>query len=409
VRAIYFAPPRDDRAAMTWIDSNLASGVRAPQKAAALRSAIAKHPDDPALHAALGEALFELRHFGEAIAAYETASMLDPAGFSDWQMLAACQLRAHRPADVLALRWPGEGTARWHQARGAALAKLGRQAEARAEHLRAMALGDPGLHALHALLQSVAAEGDGAALFDLCDGEGAPFADTAAIRAWRAAALSMLGREDEARALIDLDRSTVRVPFDPPPEFGGIEAFNRALAAAILADPPPPPRAEDPDMTYSVRARASAPLAALRDFIRASVADYVGRLGALGLAEVMPPPPEQARLTCGAAVLRHGARNKQHVHTTGYVSTVYHVQAPALEGRRGALALGVCDELTGGHRGCWGERYLAPRAGWLTIIPSHVFHDVVPTHSAEPRIAIVSDLIPMRAAGPPEADAFAAD
>ncbi|MEZ0243666.1 MAG: putative 2OG-Fe(II) oxygenase [Sphingomonas sp.] len=395
-----------------WIETSPASGVRAPQKAAALRSAIQIRPSDPALHTALGGTLFELRRFNEAIVAYEAALALDPTGFTDWQTLAASQLRAHRPGDALALcdrRWPGAGTPRWHQARGAALAKLGRAAEARAEHLRAMALGDPGLHSLHALLQSIASEGDGAALLEICEGEGAPYADTAAIRAWRAAALSMTGREDEARMLIDLDRSTVRVPFDPPPEFGGIEAFNRLLAAAILDDPPPAPRNEDPDMTYSVRARASAPLAALRDFIRASVADYVGNLDALGLARVMPPPPEYARLTCGAAVLRRGARNKQHVHTTGYVSTVYHVEAPPLEGRRGALALGVCDELTGGHRGCWGERYLEPRAGWLTIIPSHVFHDVVPTGSDAPRIAIVSDLIPMRSAEPPEADAFAED
>jgi tetratricopeptide (TPR) repeat protein len=394
---------------MAWIETSLASGLRASQKAAALRSAVAVRPNDPALHTSLGDTLYELRRFGEAMEAYETAIALDRAGFASWQAFAACQLGARRPADTLELcdrRWPGHGNPRWHHARGRALSKLGRSAEARAEYSRALELGDPGLHSLRALLQGIAREGDGAALLDFCDAEGARYAETAAIRAWRAAALSMLGRSEEARALVDLDRSTVRVPFDPPPEFGGIEAFNQALAEAILADLPPSPRPEDPDMNYAVRARASAPLTALRAFIRASIADYVGRLDELGLAPVMPTPPEHARLTCGAVVLRRDARNKQHVHTTGYVSTVYHVQAPVLDGNRGALALGVCDELTGGHRAAWGERYLEPRAGWLTIIPSHVFHDVVPTGSDEPRISVVADLCPLPADTPADVAAL---
>jgi tetratricopeptide (TPR) repeat protein len=383
---------------MAWTETGPASGMRAVQKAAALRGAIEARPGDPQLHAALGAALLDLRRFGEAAEAYEAAARIDPADFADWRPLAICLLGARRAADALELcdrRWPGPEGAGWHHSRGRALARLGRIAEARAEYARAIELGDPALVSLRAMLQSIAREGDGVPLLDFCESVDARYRDTAAIRAYRAAALSMTGRTGEARALIDLDSCVVRVPFDPPPEFGGIAAFNRALAEAILQELPPSPRPDDPDMNYAVAARDSTPLAALRSFIRAAVADYVARLDQLGLAGAMPPPPEHARLTCGAVVLRRDGRNKQHVHTTGYVSTVYHVRAPALDGNRGALALGPCDELTGGHRGCWGERYLDPRAGWLTIIPSHVFHDVVPTGSDTPRISVISDLCPL--------------
>jgi tetratricopeptide (TPR) repeat protein len=389
---------------LTWVESSPASGLRAAHKAEAVRRAIDAAPRDPRLHAGLGAALFEMRRFDEAADALEAALALDRHGFAAWPMLAACMLRSRRAADALDLcdrRWTRDRDASWHYLRGRALEKLRRTDEARAEHLRVVALGDPGLNSVRALLESWARDLDGAALLDFCDAAGERYRDTAAIRAYRALGYSLTGRRDDARALVDLDRAVVRVPFDPPAEFGGIEGFNQALGEAILADPPPSPFLGDADMNYAIRIRDSAPLAALRAFIRKAIADYAARLDTLGLAGVLPPPPENGRLGCGTVVLRREGRNRQHIHTTAWVSTVYHVRVPELpEGdneHRGALALGVCDEIAPGHRAAWGERYLPPTPGMLTLFPSHFFHDVVPTRSDEPRISVVSDLNPLPA------------
>ena len=37
-----------------------------------------------------------------------------------------------------------------------------------------------------------------------------------------------------------------------------------------------------------------------------------------------------------------------------------------------------------------------PRAGTLTLFPSHYFHDVVPTDIATPRVAVAADMEPVR-------------
>ena len=63
---------------------------------------------------------------------------------------------------------------------------------------------------------------------------------------------------------------------------------------------------------------------------------------------------------------------------------------------RGDLVLGPCNGLAGGHRACWGERHIPAQEGWLTLFPSHIFHDVVPTGSDAPRISAVADLSPVR-------------
>ena len=53
--------------------------------------------------------------------------------------------------------------------------------------------------------------------------------------------------------------------------------------------------------------------------------------------------------------------------------------------------------LTGKDRGKEGEvmRAIPAEPGWLTIFPSHIFHDVAPTGASEPRISVISDLIPL--------------
>jgi hypothetical protein len=56
--------------------------------------------------------------------------------------------------------------------------------------------------------------------------------------------------------------------------------------------------------------------------------------------------------------------------------------------------LGCCDEYTRGHAPVWGTRRIKPEPGVLLIFPSHIFHDVVPTGSDEPRISVVADLKP---------------
>jgi hypothetical protein len=120
---------------------------------------------------------------------------------------------------------------------------------------------------------------------------------------------------------------------------------------------------------------------------------WIAQMDARGLAAVMPPPPPAAQLYRGNTVLIGEGRNGAHIHGIGYVSAVYHVSLPPGDG--GDLVLGCCSSKTGGYEPCWGTRHIKPKEGWLTLFPSHVFHDVVPTGLSVPRVSVACDLIPL--------------
>ncbi len=369
----------------------------AARREALLRQACDAAPRDPRLRLALAQSLFDLGQFEEAIAGAEAALLLDRDGFAGWPMLATATLRAHGAQAALELcdrRWLAPGDGRRHLVRGRALQRLKRSGEAREAFARAVAIDDSGFAALRALLESWAADHEADALLRYCEAPLPHLQDNAAIRGYRALALSMLGRGEAANRLVDLHAMTTRVAFDPPPEFGGVAAFNAALADDILRDRPGHARQTDVDANYAMRIRHSPALNALRSFIRTELRRHADRHPALGL----PGAPDHARIGCGTVVLRRQGRNGQHLHAKAFLTSVYHVVVPDLStepANAGALAMGVCDEIAPGHRASWGQRHLPAMPGWLTIFPAHIFHDVVATGSEAPRIAVVADLDPL--------------
>lgn len=335
---------------------------------------------------------FTRRDHEAAIAASEA----DPE-FRDWARLAEHYLALDRKGDAMRACERGlqDGpTAALHHARGLTFAALGLRAQALAEFRRAVTLGEWPLMAMRAAMRMMAADEDAAPLLAYCDTVTPALRETAVTRAFRAIALSKLGRHAEARALVDLERHVMRIRFDPR---DGREAFNRALSAEILADPPA--GREGARVSINYRPRLDEPaMAALQAFTRQAMQDYMARREAMGLADILPLPRNPVILQTATTVLRRDGRNRQHIHPRGLISSVYHAQVPEplrdARDHRGALVLGVCDEPAGGHQGCWGTRHIPAAEGWLTIFPAHVFHDVVPSGIEAPRISIASDLCP---------------
>ena len=383
---------------MQWVEHKQAGlSVPAPDLGL-LERALAARPDNPALHDALGTALFSRHDHERAAAAYAEAERLDPAGFSNWGLFAAALLELGDAEAALALTDRGlELGAResLRHYRGLALRKLGRHDEAVADLMRALASG-PGLfHTLKALLFPMTRDADGAPLLAACDALPDPYGATAGARACRAIALSRIGRIEEARALVDLDRHVAIRRFDPPPEFGGLEAFNRRLAEEIRHDPPPAPTRDGFEINYSPRPTTSPAVTALTAFTKTAIEEYLARLPEMGLADSMPVP-ERASLSRSTVVLHRDGTNAEHIHAFSLVSTVYYVEVPAsvrdAEDDRGALLLGGCAETSGGYRACWGTRTIRPEPGMLVIFPAHFFHDVIPTRSDAPRIVVSADM-----------------
>jgi tetratricopeptide (TPR) repeat protein len=390
---------------MQWLE--LESHLRLPAtvKISLLRTAIEGQPANILLRIKLGDALLETADYSGAAENYEVAARQSPRDFDSWPNLAGCYLSLNNPDAALDACRRGEAngpTATIHFARAHAFLLQGRGEDARAAFLATIEPGDNHINgvqldALEALLKPLAREQEGGKLIDFCDSLAAVYQDTALVRAHKAIGLSRVGRVDEASEIMNIYRDVIQIPFEPPSEYESIEQFNRVLSDEILAQPVPDNVSRDGIAFYTNPNNYSSPaLQKLRAFVRAAIVEYIAQCARRGNA--MPSPPEYGYLGGASVVLRGDAKNGEHIHGHSYVSSVYHALVPdcvvEAPNEQGALVLGPCEQYTGGHIPCWGTRYIKPVAGSLVVFPAHVFHDVVPTHTDEPRISIVMDLMP---------------
>ncbi len=281
--------------------------------------------------------------------------------------------------------------------RGLALRKLGRLTQAQDAFLNAINLSDSAFEAVESLLLPLASDPNEARLLTFCDQLPSGYANSTVVRGYRAIALSRVGRTDEARALVDLDRCVARISFEPPREFGGAAGFNSLLADEILRNPGLQYKSNYGfHRTEHLNIRGARAFPILAQFLRGAIEKYLAEFPQRGLDAVLPNVPKEAFLISAGNVVRAVEGHHAHLHKFGYVSGVYHVSVPQemaeSADRAGSLVLGSCDGITGPYVPCWKTRDIEPVAGVATIFPAHIFHSVVPTHSERPRIAVPFDL-----------------
>ncbi|WP_374139490.1 putative 2OG-Fe(II) oxygenase [Sphingomonas sp.] len=383
---------------MLWVDPQSTS-VRRDGKIALLTKLAQLGRATPQQHFELGNLQLAAADFVRAEQSFRVAlaEWDDPAV---WEALASALLELNRPAEAIAACDNIAETAGALLIRGRALNRLGRGEEARAALLRS--LSDPDFDffpALDELLILLAKSTDGTALLDTINAQPSHRAATALARAFKGIALERLGRHDEACAIMNLEACIKRVAFVPPAPFASIEAFNVALAEAVAADPATVTVVlADSEINLAPRGEGPA-FAALYAFMRQEMVAYIDDLEAYRMAEILGPAPAKATFYTANTVLWGDGHNGQHIHNRGYISAVYHAVVPPeisdASDDRGMLTLGGCNDYAPGLKPSWGRRLIKPEAGVLTIFPSHIFHDVVPTGLTARRISIVADLRPI--------------
>jgi tetratricopeptide (TPR) repeat protein len=361
---------------------------------------VARCPHDAARHAKLGNVLMALAKYADAAAAFERAEALGPSDFRQFDRLARCYIGLKQPDAALEVCERGNevmpNCAELHAVRGIALGALGRETEARAAFLEALALSRDAFEAAECLLFPLAADPDGGdRLLALCEEFPPTYANSTVVRGYRAIALSRVGRVDEARSLVDLERHPTRVTFEPPAEFGGIERFNALLADEILRNPGLRRHTSDYGFyrTEQLAILGARAFPVLAKFLRSTIENYIAEFADRGLDVILPPPPREGFLYSAGNIVRAEEDHSAHLHKYAYISGVYHVSVPPDEAaqahnRAGAMVLGPF----AGYVPCWGSRDIQPIPGVATLLPSHIFHSVAPTHSEQPRIAIPFDL-----------------
>lgn len=377
---------------MEWIDQEEKAPKLPPHVLVELLREAATMPDSaPDATIRLAEALRDTGDAAGAIAALTRLTDVQSGNTAAWATRARIHHECEEYAEAL---WSAERAgerATLEQAR--ALIELDRKDEA--EHLlRVLLTQDVNATAFDPLCRLLARRGDGAALLDLCDARGGlPGCATLGL-AFRALALTLMGRDAEAMRIVDPERHVKQVAFDPPAALGALDRFNADLAEQILRHEGRSVRA-GLSITYEPDRKLYPHLNPLSDFLRRELERYVEELPQRGLDSVMPPPPPRARLGTGNTVLRSGGHHGDHVHPAGYISSVYHVAVPDEiangDGLHGHLVIGAF-ALMAPRVPCWPTRYIRPQPGMLTIFPSYFFHNVVPTRSAAPRVSVAADM-----------------
>ena len=219
----------------------------------------------------------------------------------------------------------------------------------------------------------------------------------------KALALAALGRMEEARNLIALDRLIEISDLAPPPGYAGDLPFREALAREIQSNPTlgPDPRGRstcDGLQTRCLRQPDAVAIEALLPRLREAVDAYERRLAASDAAFAMGRP-QKARLQVWAVAQGSAGRQKAHRHPLGWVSGVYYVAAPRSRdgnGWGGPLLVGALDPEEHGIDPPWGTLRVDPVPGRLVLFPSYVPHATEPSGVDGVRLCVAFDAVPVR-------------
>jgi tetratricopeptide (TPR) repeat protein len=242
--------------------------------------------------------------------------------------------------------------------------------------------------------------GDPEALLAVCEAALAQQPGYTEALYYKAIALSMLGRDAEACAVIGLDSFVSLAKLPTCEEHIGGTDFLDALAEEILRNPTLVPDPHGKATRGGLQTRAlmqvgdkAVPL--LLEQIKLAVDRYVDALPAL------PHPfaiarPMRVNLHAWAVVYPQDGWQKSHLHPDGWISGVTYVTAPRIAGEskyRGPLVLGELNAEQYPHPPPWGVREVEPKPGWIVLFPSFVPHATRPSGLAEQRICVAFDVV----------------
>lgn len=423
---------------------NLGNLLRLQEKreaaAACYRQAIAAAPAAPQAYIHLGVTLQEMMRYDEAVEVLRHAVAVAPRSFEAHYNLAHV-LETQRRVDEAIIAYRAALTVHPQAAPalvnlGALLQVQGKTDEAIACYERAVAAA-PGLRQAHINLSAAhQARGDIPAavaamqraltlddrtpkmhaslalmLRQLGDMDGAEAAFRRALqldpghvfaKAHFSFFLQQLGKAEEARSFIDYGRM-IRTPrLEQVEGWPSVAAFNAELARYVYDHPtlmgdPPGKSIRQGQQTLEILNTADRPIVPLQRFFEQSVSDYMTEIMGQG---------RPFRLEGWAVVLRSTGYQLSHFHHGAIVSGCYYVQVPDVVrrgdgGEAGFIRFGEPSLDTPGIETPTELMTLSvrPEEGKLVLFPAHFWHRVLPFESAQDRICIAFDVIPLGAAG----------
>ena len=210
--------------------------------------------------------------------------------------------------------------------------------------------------------------------------------------AYKAHALTDAGRLEEAGRLLDHERYVTIRPFDPPPRYRRLEAFNAALAAHVRRHP-----TLRANVMSTVRGQHTGellrppkgPMVALKPIIDRAVRDYLAALPDDPTHPVVQWAPTRWKLTSWGVVMTDGGHERPHIHPNGWISGVLYLELPDViedddPNHQGWLRFGQPTPELPVHSPPSLTDY-RPDYARIILFPSYFYHGTVPFRSDRPR------------------------
>jgi hypothetical protein len=262
-----------------------------------------------------------------------------------------------------------------------------------AEDLRRLALRRGGTVSIEAAKPGASpaeVAGEHEALFDRGIANGRMIFDYLVALAW-------IGRMDEVRSLLDLDRRLRTVRLDVPGPNGESGGFAAAVRALLDREEY---RAVDRDSVQPLSRvpmlerlhRLDDPVArTLLAALRSEADRYLLEWAASDhpLARLVT---RQVDLKAWALFAREGGFSPRHLHSQGWATGVYYPAPPPGGGEGGELVIGPPEELEE-MAPDWPRAVIRPEDGLLVLMPSYCMHWTLPFQGPGVRMSVAFDLL----------------
>jgi uncharacterized protein (TIGR02466 family) len=222
--------------------------------------------------------------------------------------------------------------------------------------------------------------------------------------AWRAVALSELGRTDEAAATVDPERDVAVLRLDQSSPDADPAALNHALVEELADHPalewePAATTTRGGSQIGKLLNDPSEAVETLEWHLRATIDGHLAGLESDASPAYMRAIPRSYILHMWATVLSEQGHQLTHNHPAGWLSGVYYVRVPGItasaDDHAGWIEFGrPRDDVPTSFEPQ--VRLIAPEEGMVALFPSYLFHRTIPFAGPDKRISIAFDLCAKR-------------
>jgi len=405
LRTLLKGSPSDPMLATEWGNYLVALG-RYDEARVALQTVLETNPEHLNASRSLVSILLELGQFDEAVALSSTLTTRHPEIAELWAQLGAAQAKSSRtegavdsferaivlaPDSVSCLLAYAQTLIDQGQLRAAEplLERVSREA--------------PQLAPAHALRTRIKMrKGEHEQALEVCEEYLQRQPCERSMLAEKSLILSALGRDNEYRHLVDLDRFVSESRPQAPSGFASLGEFNAALAEHVrthpsLADSPRSHATLEGLHSGPLRVEPRGPIGALENILYAAAKTYMKALGVDAGHPFLVDPPELDMLYCWGVVMRRQGHQTAHIHPAAWLSGIYYPKVPEIvdtsSSDEGWLEFGAtADEF--GLPASTPSRRIKPSEGLLLVFPSYFYHRTIPFEADQERISIAFDLFP---------------